>query len=87
METTRLSSKGQVILPKHIRAAHKWEPGVVFSIEDTADGILLKPIKPFKTTRLDDLIGCANYEGPSRTIEEMDAAVAAGLRATYDDRG
>ena len=39
METTRLSSKGQVILPKSIRASHKWEPGVEFAVEDTPDGV------------------------------------------------
>ncbi|PZN73131.1 MAG: hypothetical protein DM484_23225 [Candidatus Methylumidiphilus alinenensis] len=27
METTRLSSKGQVILPKSVRDAHHWSPG------------------------------------------------------------
>ena len=84
METTRLSSKGQVILPKQIRTAHKWEPGVEFSVEDTPEGVLLRPIKPFKPARLEDLFGCTRYDGPRKTIEDMDAAVAAGLKATYD---
>jgi len=84
METTKLSSKGQVILPKHIRAAHKWQPGVEFLVEDTPDGVLLRPLKPFKPSRLEDVIGCAGYTGPAKTIEEMDAAIAAGIKATYD---
>ena len=87
METTKLSSKGQVILPKHIRTAHKWQPGVEFSVEDTPDGVLLrplKPLKPFKPTRLEDVIGCAAYTGPAKTIEEMDGAIAVGIKATYD---
>ncbi|MBY0579479.1 MAG: AbrB/MazE/SpoVT family DNA-binding domain-containing protein [Burkholderiales bacterium] len=73
-----------MILPKHIRAAHKWEPGLEFSVEDTPEGILLKPLKPFKPSRLEDLIGCGNYEGPPKTIEEMDAAIAAGIKSVYD---
>ena len=85
METTKLSSKGQVILPKHIRAAHKGSPGVEFLVEDTPEGILLRPLKPFKPTRLKDVIGCAGYTGPAKTIEEMDAAIAAGIKAA-DDR-
>ena len=84
METTKLSSKGQVILPKHIRTAHKWSPGVEFLVEDTSEGILLRPLKPFKPTRLKDVIGCAGYTGPAKTIEEMNAAIAAGIKAAYD---
>ncbi len=81
METTRLSSKGQVILPKSIRSAHHWEPGVEFVVEDMANGVLLRPIKPFQQTRLEDVIGCTGYKGPARTVEDMDAAIAAAVRA------
>jgi AbrB family looped-hinge helix DNA binding protein len=84
METTKLSSKGQVILPKNIRAAHQWEPGVEFLVEDTADGVLLRPLKPFEPTRIEDVIGCTGYAGPARTLEEMDAAIAAGVKAARD---
>lgn len=83
MGTTKLSSKGQVILPKHIRMAHKWQAGVEFSVEDTPDGVLLRPLKPFRPTRLEDVIGCASYTGPAKTIEEMDAAIARGIKTTY----
>ena len=86
MDTTRLSSKGQVVLPKHIRSAHRWQPGVEFSVEDTAEGVLLRPLKPFESTRLEDVLGCAGYTGPARTIEEMDHAIPAGVKA-HDDRG
>jgi AbrB family looped-hinge helix DNA binding protein len=84
METTRLSSKGQVILPKSIRASHQWEPGVEFAVEDTPDGVLLRPLKPFEATRLQDVVGCTGYQGPARTLEEMDAAIAARARADRD---
>ena len=52
METTRLSSKGQVIIPKAVRSAHRWEAGLDFLVIDTGDGILLKPKAPFETTVL-----------------------------------
>lgn len=86
MATTRLSSKGQVILPKSIRSAHRWEPGVEFTVEDTANGVLLRPVKPFPQTRLEDVIGCTGYKGPARTVEDMDAAIAAGVRAQHGRR-
>lgn len=85
METTRLSSKGQVILPKSIRLAHHWEPGLVFIVEDTANGVLLRPVKAFRQTCLEEVVGCTAYQGPAKTVEDMDAAIAAGVRA-QDDR-
>ncbi|MBI5329854.1 MAG: AbrB/MazE/SpoVT family DNA-binding domain-containing protein [Betaproteobacteria bacterium] len=81
METTRMSSKGQVILPKTVRMAHRWEPGVEFTIEDRGDGVLLRPVKPQHTTRLEDVIGCIAYQGPARTVEEMDEAIAAAIQS------
>jgi len=84
MEMTRLSSKGQVILPKSIRTAHQWEPGVEFVVEDTAEGVLLRPMKAFPATRLEEVIGCTGYSGPVRSIEDMDAAIAAGVMAQHD---
>ncbi len=29
-------------------------------------------------TTLDDLVGCAGYKGPTRSLEEMEAAIARG---------
>ncbi len=84
METTRLSSKGQIILPKAVRDAHHWEPGTDFSIEDTGDGVLLRPLKTAQPTRLDDVVGCLRVKGPARTIKAMDAAIGGELRARRD---
>jgi AbrB family looped-hinge helix DNA binding protein len=83
-ETTRLSSKGQIILPKTVRDEHHWTPGTDFTVEDTGDGVLLRPIKSGQPTRLDDLVGSLRVNGPARSIEEMDAAIDAELR---DRRG
>lgn len=80
METTRLSSKGQVILPKFVRDFHHWVPGTEFVVEDTPDGVLLRPAKSFKPTRLEDVIGCTGYKGPAKTLEEMEEAIAKGVK-------
>lgn len=50
METTKLSSQGQVIIPKSLRDAHHWEAGIELIAIDMGDGILLKPKKPFPET-------------------------------------
>jgi AbrB family looped-hinge helix DNA binding protein len=80
METTKLSSKGQVVLPRAIRAAKAWAPGQALAVVSTAEGVLLKPIKAFKETRFEDVAGCLRYKGKAKTLEEMDAAVAAEAR-------
>ena len=38
MDTTRLSTKGQIILPKNIRTARAWGPGTEFTIEVDSSG-------------------------------------------------
>jgi len=84
METTRLSSKGQIILPKTVRDMHRWEPGTDFTVEDTGDGVLLRPIRKGQPSRLADVVGCLPVKGSARSIEEMDAAIAAELRDRRD---
>lgn len=75
METTKLSSKGQIIIPKGLRVARGWEPGTSFEIEERQDGILLRPVRTFPVTTLDEVIGCLKWEGPPKSIADMDAAV------------
>ena len=83
METTRLSSKGQIILPKAVRDLHRGEPGTDFTVEDTGDGVLLRPVKKGRVSRLGDVAGCLKYDGPTRTVEEMNAAIEAEVRARH----
>ncbi|NPV81059.1 MAG: AbrB/MazE/SpoVT family DNA-binding domain-containing protein [Firmicutes bacterium] len=80
MECTRLSSKGQVVIPKAIRAAHRWGPGTELVVEDRGDAIILRPARPFAPTRVEDVLGCAGYKGPKRTLKEMESAIARGAR-------
>jgi AbrB family looped-hinge helix DNA binding protein len=80
VERTRLSNKGQVVIPKQVRAAHGWEPGLEFVVEDTGDGIMLKPIKKFKETRIQGVLGCVHYKGPRKSLRDMEAAIAKGAK-------
>ena len=78
MEKTRLSNKGQVVIPKAVRVLHGWEAGLEFIIEDVGDGIKLRPIKPYEETRMDEVIGCVGYEGPRKSLKDMESAIAKG---------
>ena len=81
METTRLSSKGQVILPTSVRDAHRWRPGTEFIVENTADGVLLRPAKSIPQSRLEDVVGCLRYAGKPKTLDQMESAIVAEVKA------
>ena len=83
METTKLSSKGQVILPASIRQSKQWRAGMEFAVESTADGVLLRPLKPVALTNLSEVIGCAGYKGKAHSIEAMDGAITAEIKSRH----
>lgn len=87
VETTRLSSKGQVIIPKAVRTAHRWEAGLDFMVIDTGDGILLKPQAAFVATVLSDVAGMLKDKVPKRSDAEIQAALNADIRRRWRDRG
>jgi AbrB family looped-hinge helix DNA binding protein len=83
-QTTKLSTKGQIAIPKAIRAARRWKAGMEFVVQETNEGVLLKPKKEpkrkGKTLTIDDLVGIMNYKGPRRSIREMDEGVMREAR-------
>ena len=79
-QTTTVSTKGQVILPKAIRERRNWVPGTRLVVEDTTDGVLLKMAPVFAPTRPEHVAGMLTYRGPPRTVEEMDAAITAEVK-------
>ncbi|MGH8470566.1 MAG: AbrB/MazE/SpoVT family DNA-binding domain-containing protein [Gammaproteobacteria bacterium] len=80
MHTTRLSSKGQVVLPSATRATRGWTTGTEFAVEETPEGVLLRPLKPFAQTRVEEVFGMARYQGPKRSLKDMAEAVLAEAR-------
>ena len=77
---TRLSTKGQLIIPKEIRDRHGWTPGIELIVEDHGDSVTLRRAGELPETTLEDLVGCTDYKGPARSLEEMEAAIARGAR-------
>lgn len=75
--TTTLSTKGQVILPKAVREHRNWKPGTRLVVEETEAGVLLSRAPLFEATETHAVFGVLKSAGPARSIEEMDAAVAA----------
>jgi AbrB family looped-hinge helix DNA binding protein len=84
--TTRVSTKGQVILPKAVRDRLNWTPGTSLVVESTETGVLLRAAPRFKPTTLDEVFGMSRRPGQrALTIEEMDAAVLEEARRRARD--
>ena len=81
--TTTVSTKGQVILPKAIRQALRWDAGTRLVVENTPEGVLLKPAPVFAETRGEDVFGCLAYDAAPKTLEEMEAGVLAEARRRH----
>ena len=80
MQTTTLSSKGQVIIPKALRLARRWGPGTQLEVQDTPEGLLLRPLQPARKVALAEGLAAirrrVGYCGPGLSLAQMDAAVA-----------
>jgi AbrB family looped-hinge helix DNA binding protein len=84
METTRLSTKGQIILPKGIRVSRSWGPGTEFTVEETGEGVLLRPAAHFPDTNLAEVAGCLRSKRKSKTSAEMRAAIGREVKRRHD---
>ena len=83
MPNTTLSSKGQVIIPKEVRAAHQWSAGTEFIVEDLGNAVLLRPRSPFPPTNLETGLGCTGYKGARHSVEEMKQGIDDELRRAW----
>lgn len=83
---TRLSTKGQVILPKAIRESLGWEAGARLVVEKRSDGVMLREERAtplFPPTRIEDVRGMLKYTGPPISIEDMKRGVAEAAAERY----
>lgn len=82
--TTIVSTKGQVILPSSVRRRREWKAGTRLTVEETSEGVLLKPAPAFDATRPEQVFGVLAYRGKPKTLEEMDESVLAEARRRHD---
>jgi AbrB family looped-hinge helix DNA binding protein len=69
---TRVSTKGQVILPKAIRDKRNWTPGTELTIEDKPEGVLLKASPAVAPTKIEEVFGRLGPVDRVLTIEDME---------------
>ncbi len=63
METSVLTSKGQLLIPKRLREKYGIEPGVKVIFEETPQGVL---VKPMNENHIDEIIGRISQYFPDK---------------------
>ena len=81
--TTIVSTKGQVILPKAIRQQRHWGAGTRLVVEDTLEGVLLRPVPLFPATKPKDVFGSLPHRGAPKSLDEMEAGIATEARRRH----
>jgi len=87
METTRVSSKGQVVIPKSVRDLLHLEAGAVLSVGVENDAIVLHQVRKALRLPTEDEVnavaGCIKVGGPMPTREQEEEAIAAMFRKEW----
>jgi len=74
--TTKMSSKGQVVIPEDIRKRLKLKAGSQFVVIGENDVVILKAIKPPSMAEFDTLIAKARIEGKKSGLKQSDITAA-----------
>jgi AbrB family looped-hinge helix DNA binding protein len=65
--TTTVSSKGQIVIPRHLREKHRLTSGTRLEVNETDEGLVLSPLKRARRSAAQtgwrSLRGCAKGTG------------------------
>lgn len=80
---TKLSAKGQVVIPKAMRDELRLTPGQTLDVIRTAGGVLLRPTgggsdRSFDAVMADIRKITRRYRGPAVSIEQMNRTIEEG---------
>ena len=74
--TTRMSSKGQVVIPEEIRKQLSLKAGSQFVVVGDKDTVILKAISPPSMEQFDDLIAEARRQARNAGMKRSDVLAA-----------
>ena len=72
ISTTKMSSKGQVVIPENIRKQLNLKAGAQFVVVGNKDVVILKNISPPDINDFDELIAEARKKGKEAGIKKSD---------------
>lgn len=76
LATTKMSSKGQVVIPESIRKSLKLEAGTQFVVVAEDDVVILKTITPPSLDAFDEIISKARKQAKEAGLTSLLAAEA-----------
>ncbi len=76
LATTRMSSKGQVVIPEEIRGRLGLKPGTQFVVVGNRDVVILKAISAPSVNEFNDLIGQARQQARRAGLKKSDIQAA-----------
>ena len=76
VSTTKMSSKGQVVIPENIRKNLNLKAGAQFIVIGEKGVVILKSITPPSIEEFDELIAHARQDGKKAGIKKADIAEA-----------
>ena len=76
LATTRMSSKGQVVIPEAIREELGLEPGAQFVVVGQRDSIILKSISKPSPTEFKAMLKTARQQARKAGLKKSDIAAA-----------
>lgn len=79
LATTKMSSKGQIVIPEIIRKRLGLKAGVQFVVVGSEDVVILKAIKPPSMTEFDSLIKKARLQAKQAGLKRKDVDDAKNL--------
>lgn len=81
----KMSSKGQVVIPKEVRVAHGLETGVEFDVDYSGRTIVLTRLDPLQRRlwTVDEVAGFIKHSGPPVSVEDMNAVVASEAKRMW----
>jgi AbrB family looped-hinge helix DNA binding protein len=78
LATTRMSSKGQVVIPEEIRKRLRLKAGSQFVVVGEKDTVILKAISPPSLEEFDDLMTEARKQARKAGLKRSDITAAIG---------
>ncbi|MCB1193345.1 MAG: AbrB/MazE/SpoVT family DNA-binding domain-containing protein [Leptospiraceae bacterium] len=87
MNTVKLSNNGIIIIPELLLQTYSWKEGQEFVLEETQQGLLLKPKSYFPPTTIEEVAGCLAYRGEPKSQSDYEEAIQKGITEEWNGIG